>query len=106
MKQTQKQQMQIDKEQEQDVMTEPKKATMKRPGLYADDLERMNTLMGQRNVMGTAAEVFSALLDAFVEETSTTQKQQIETVGRADSNPQLVHRAHQSSGAGARPASS
>jgi TolA-binding protein len=70
-----------DKEQEQDVMTEPKKATMKRPGLYADDLERMNTLMGQRNVTGTAAEVFSALLDAFVEETSTTQKQQIETVG-------------------------
>jgi TolA-binding protein len=69
-----------DKEQEQGVMTEPKKV-LKRPGLYADDLERMNTLMGQRHVTGTAAEVFSALLDAFVEETSTTQKQQIETVG-------------------------
>jgi TolA-binding protein len=61
-------------------MTEPKKV-LKRPGLYADDLERMNALMGQRNVTGTAAEVFSALLDAFVDATSTTQKQQVETVG-------------------------
>jgi hypothetical protein len=70
-----------DTDKEQGIMAEPKQAAMKRPGLYADDLERMHTLMSQRNVKGTAAEVFNALLDAFVEETSTTQKQQIETVG-------------------------
>jgi hypothetical protein len=66
---------------EQKVMTEPKKAAMKRPGLYADDLERMYALMERRNVTGAAAEVFGALLDAFVDETTTTQRQQVETVG-------------------------
>ena len=70
-----------DTDKEQKAMTEPKQAAMKRPGLYADDLERMNTLMAQRHVTGSAAELFNALLDAFVDETNTTQRQQVETVG-------------------------
>ncbi|MEO1211857.1 MAG: hypothetical protein AAFX78_20570, partial [Cyanobacteria bacterium J06638_20] len=66
----------------QEAMTEPtQKAALKRPGIYADDLDLMNELMLKRNVTGTPAEVFRALLETFITETSTTQKQHIETVG-------------------------
>ena len=52
----------------------------KRPSVYAEDLERMNRLMFERNVSGSTAEVFRALLETFVAETQTTKRQQVETM--------------------------
>ncbi|MEM6715864.1 MAG: hypothetical protein AAF622_12395, partial [Cyanobacteria bacterium P01_C01_bin.147] len=54
---------------------------IKRPLVYADDLELMNRLMAERGMVGATAETFRALLETFVEETSASQQQQVETIG-------------------------
>lgn len=63
------------------TMTEPKKPALKRPALYADDLDLMNRIMGQRDVTGSPAELFRALLENFISEAHASQKQQAQSVG-------------------------
>lgn len=54
--------------------------TMKRPMLYAEDLELMQRLMAERQVTGNPAEVFRALLETFITETQATKRQEVATL--------------------------
>lgn len=53
---------------------------MKRPHLYADDLERLTALMAQEGVTGSIAELFHTLLSTYETEKGQQHKAQVETV--------------------------
>lgn len=56
------------------------KPRTRRPELRADDLEEMTALMARRGVVGSAGEIFHALIEAFKSGESEQQQQQTRTV--------------------------
>lgn len=56
------------------------KPKTRRPELHADDLEEMTALMAKRGVVGSAGEIFHALLEAFKSGELEQQQQQTQTV--------------------------
>jgi Telomere resolvase len=66
---------------EETTMSKPAtKIKTRRPELHADDLEEMTALMARRGVVGSAGEVFHALIEAFKSGESEQQQQQTRTV--------------------------
>lgn len=69
------------------TMTRPAaKIKTRRPELHADDLEEMTALMARRGVVGSAGEVFHALLEAFKTGELVQQQQQTRTVSELTSS--------------------
>ena len=69
-----------EREEEETTMTpeaDTQKQATKRPQLYADDIDRLTTLMAQEGVTGATAELLHALLNAYEQQ----QQGQVETVG-------------------------
>jgi len=62
-------------------MTKPDVAqpTIKRPNIYADDLERITDLMAQQGITGTTNDVFHAFLQEFEAKTAQEHRQEIKT---------------------------
>jgi len=56
------------------------KPKTRRPELHADDMEEMTALMAKRGVVGSAGEIFHALLEAFKAGELEQQHQQTQTV--------------------------
>jgi len=84
--------MELDSEQPDDTPTElnaqetPTMAksdiaqpTIKRPNIYADDLERITDLMAEQGITGTTTDVFHALLQEFEAKTAQEERQEIKT---------------------------
>jgi len=66
---------------EQATMPKPTaKPKTRRPELHADDIEEMTALMARRGVVGSAGEIFHALIEAFKSGESEQQQQQTRTV--------------------------
>lgn len=66
---------------EETTMPKPTaKPKTRRPELHADDLEEMTALMAKRGVVGSAGEIFHALLEAFKSGELEQQQQQTQTV--------------------------
>jgi len=53
--------------------------TLKRPNIYADDLERITDLMAQQGITGTTTDVFHAFLQEFEAKTAQEHRQEIKT---------------------------
>jgi Telomere resolvase len=69
------------------IMSKPAtKIKTRRPELHADDLEEMTALMARRGVVGSTAELFHALLEAFKTGESEQQQQQTRTVSELTSS--------------------
>lgn len=64
----------------------PAKPKTRRPELHADDLKEMTALMARRGVVGSAGEVFHALLEAFKTGEAEQQQQQTRTVSELTSS--------------------
>ena len=62
------------------------KVKTKRPELHADDLARMTELMAKRGMVGSAAELFHALLETFEAGQVEHQQQQTRTVSELTSS--------------------
>lgn len=62
-------------------MTKPDvtQPTIKRPNIYADDLERITDLMAQQGITGTTNDVFHAFLQEFEAKTAQEHRQEIKT---------------------------
>lgn len=72
----------LEERQEASTMTETDtaKLTIKRPQIYANDLEHLTTLMAQAGVTGTTAELLHALLHLYEQKQEQQQQSQVETV--------------------------
>jgi hypothetical protein len=67
---------------EKTLMNRPtEKAKTKRPELHADDLLKMTKVMAKRGVVGSATELFHALIEAFELEQTEKQQQHTQTIG-------------------------
>jgi len=53
--------------------------TIKRPNVYADDLERITDLMAHQGITGTTADVFHALLKEFEAKAAQAESQEVKT---------------------------
>lgn len=72
---------------EETIMSKPTaKIKTRRPELHADDLEEMTALMARRGVVGSMADLFHALLEAFKTGESEQQQQQTRTVSELTSS--------------------
>jgi hypothetical protein len=64
-------------------MTQPDttKSSLKRPSVYADDLERITDLMAAQGVTGSTAEVLHALVEEFEAKIQRQKRQEAQTAG-------------------------
>lgn len=62
------------------------KPKSKRPEIHADDWEELNSLMAQRGIFGSTADLFHALIEAFKLGEFEQQQQQTRTVGELTSS--------------------
>lgn len=62
------------------------KSKTRRPELHADDLKEMTALMARRGIVGSASEVFHALLEVFKMGESEQQQRQTRTVSELTSS--------------------
>jgi hypothetical protein len=69
--------------QESPTMTQPDttKSSLKRPSVYADDLERITDLMAAQGVTGSTAEVLHALVEEFEAKIQRQKRQEAQTAG-------------------------
>lgn len=66
---------------EPSIMPETQTPKIKCPELYADDLDRMTSVMAKQGITGSTAEVFHALIEAFELKQPQQQHQQGQTIG-------------------------